>query len=62
MYVSGTTGDGCFSFDEFVEIASNMGKSSSNTAEEEEKELRDAFRVSEKTIIYFFFSFAESSY
>ncbi|XKL64680.1 hypothetical protein PGB90_004766 [Kerria lacca] len=41
-------GDGCFSFDEFVEIASNMDKTSSNTAEEEEKELRDAFRVFDK--------------
>ncbi|XP_065201322.1 neo-calmodulin-like isoform X2 [Planococcus citri] len=41
-------GDGCFSFDEFVEIVSNMGKCSANTAEEEEKELRDAFRVFDK--------------
>ena len=46
-----SAGDGCFSFDEFVEIVSNMGKTSSTTAEEEEKELRDAFRVSVYIII-----------
>lgn len=43
-------GDGCFSFDEFVEIVSNMGNPSTNTAEEEEKELRDAFRVSSSRV------------
>lgn len=41
-------GDGCFSFEEFVEIVSKKGKTSNNTAEEEEKELRDAFRVFDK--------------
>lgn len=39
-------GDGNFSFEEFVEIVSNMGATAEKTADEEEKELRDAFRVS----------------
>jgi len=38
-------GDGNFSFDEFVEIVSNMGATHEASADEEEKELRDAFRV-----------------
>lgn len=44
-------GDGSFSFEEFVEIVSNMGANSSDsapTADQEEKELRDAFRVFDK--------------
>lgn len=41
-------GDGCFSFEEFVEIVYNMGNTESSTKEEEEKELRDAFRVFDK--------------
>ncbi|XP_071448736.1 calmodulin-like [Hetaerina americana] len=41
-------GDGNFSFDEFVEIVSNMGTAADKTADEEEKELRDAFRVFDK--------------
>ncbi|XP_034236966.1 calmodulin-like [Thrips palmi] len=44
-------GDGCFSFEEFVEIVSNMGANSSDSApsaDQEEKELRDAFRVFDK--------------
>lgn len=41
-------GDGNFSFEEFVEIVSNMGATSVPTADEEEKELRDAFRVFDK--------------
>ncbi|XP_046385332.1 neo-calmodulin-like [Ischnura elegans] len=41
-------GDGSFSFDEFVEIVSNMGTAADKTADEEEKELRDAFRVFDK--------------
>lgn len=38
-------GDGYFSFEEFVEIVSNMGATAERTADQEEKELRDAFRV-----------------
>jgi hypothetical protein len=34
------------SFEEFVEIVSNMGAATDRTADQEEKELRDAFRVS----------------
>lgn len=54
-------GDGCFSFEEFVEIVSKKGKTSNNTAEEEEKELRDAFRVTisrsiEQICVKFFLS------
>jgi hypothetical protein len=43
------SGDGKFSFDEFVEIVSNMGDqgmAEATTKDQEEKELRDAFRVS----------------
>jgi Ca2+-binding EF-hand superfamily protein len=41
------SGDGNVSFEEFVEIVSNMGATTDRTADQEEKELRDAFRVSE---------------
>lgn len=42
-------GDGNVSFEEFVTILSNMGAAQEcNTAEEEEKELRDAFHVFDK--------------
>ncbi|XP_048505842.1 neo-calmodulin isoform X2 [Athalia rosae] len=43
-------GDGNVSFEEFVEIVSNMGGTSAEAATEdqEEKELRDAFRVFDK--------------
>ncbi|XP_054280754.1 calmodulin-beta-like isoform X2 [Macrosteles quadrilineatus] len=41
-------GDGYFSFEEFVEIVSNMGATAEKTADQEEKELRDAFRVFDK--------------
>jgi Ca2+-binding EF-hand superfamily protein len=41
-----TSGDGNVSFEEFVEIVSNMGATTERTADQEEKELRDAFRVS----------------
>jgi len=40
------SGDGNVSFEEFVEIVSNMGAATDRTADQEEKELRDAFRVS----------------
>jgi Ca2+-binding EF-hand superfamily protein len=40
------SGDGNVSFEEFVEIVSNMGATTDPTADQEEKELRDAFRVS----------------
>jgi calmodulin len=42
------SGDGKFSFDEFVEIVSNMNdqEQGTPTKDQEEKELRDAFRVS----------------
>uniref|UniRef100_A0A2S2QK31 Calmodulin-like protein 3 n=1 Tax=Sipha flava TaxID=143950 RepID=A0A2S2QK31_9HEMI len=38
-------GDGAFSFQEFVEIVYNMGGTAEKTADQEEKELRDAFKV-----------------
>ncbi|KAF4524270.1 hypothetical protein B566_EDAN012033 [Ephemera danica] len=46
-------GDGKFSFDEFVEIVSSMGGGPEGTSDvitqdQEEKELRDAFRVFDK--------------
>ncbi|RZF41227.1 hypothetical protein LSTR_LSTR011608 [Laodelphax striatellus] len=41
-------GDGYFSFEEFVEIVSNMGATTERTADQEEKELRDAFRIFDK--------------
>ncbi|XP_014206579.1 calmodulin-A-like [Copidosoma floridanum] len=46
-----TDGDGNVSFEEFVEIASNMGASASSSStdqNQEEQELRDAFRVFDK--------------
>ena len=42
------SGDGNVSFEEFVEIVSNMGAATDRTADQEEKELRDAFRVSKE--------------
>jgi hypothetical protein len=42
------SGDGNVSFEEFVEIVSNMGAAANRTADQEEKELRDAFRVGEE--------------
>lgn len=47
IYVCGVifAGDGAFSFQEFVEIVYNMGGTAEKTADQEEKELRDAFRV-----------------
>jgi hypothetical protein len=45
------SGDGKFSFDEFVEIVTNMndqGDQGTPTKDQEEKELRDAFRVFDK--------------
>lgn len=41
-------GDGNVSFEEFVDIMSNMTDTSSETADQEERELRDAFRVFDK--------------
>lgn len=46
------TGDGAFSFQEFVEIVYNMGGTAEKTADQEEKELRDAFRVRLNMIYY----------
>ncbi|GAV04400.1 hypothetical protein RvY_14684-2 [Ramazzottius varieornatus] len=43
-----SNGDGMFSFEEFVDIMSNMGAFDSSNPEDEEKELRDAFRVFDK--------------
>lgn len=41
-------GDGTFSFNEFVEIVFNMGGAGDRPAEDEEKELRDAFKIFDK--------------
>lgn len=38
-------GDGTFSFDEFVQLMYNMGGLSEISEEQEELELRDAFKV-----------------
>lgn len=38
-------GDGTFSFEEFVQVMANMGGISEQSAEDEEEELRQAFRV-----------------
>lgn len=43
------TGDGTFSFEEFVQVMANMGGLSENTEEDEEEELRQAFRVFDKS-------------
>ncbi|XP_052254017.1 calmodulin-A-like isoform X1 [Dreissena polymorpha] len=42
-------GDGTFSFEEFVQVMANMGGLSEHTEEDEEKELRQAFTVFDKT-------------
>jgi len=47
------TGDGAFSFQEFVEIVYNMGGTAEKTADQEEKELRDAFRVRLNMILFY---------
>ena len=39
-------GDGTFSFEEFVQVMANMGGISEQSEEDEEKELREAFKVS----------------
>ncbi|XP_069195022.1 uncharacterized protein [Procambarus clarkii] len=41
-------GDGTFSFNEFVEIVCNMGAGGERPPEDEEKELRDAFKIFDK--------------
>lgn len=41
-------GDGTFSFNEFVEIVCNMGAGGERPGEDEEKELRDAFKIFDK--------------
>lgn len=42
-------GDGTFSFDEFVQLMYNMGNLSEISEEQEEAELRDAFKVFDRT-------------
>ncbi|XP_025115371.1 calmodulin-A-like isoform X1 [Pomacea canaliculata] len=42
-------GDGTFSFEEFVQVMANMGGLNENSAEDEEEELRQAFRVFDKS-------------
>ncbi|KAL7643168.1 UNVERIFIED_CONTAM: hypothetical protein RMT77_006458 [Armadillidium vulgare] len=41
-------GDGTFSFNEFVDIVCNVGRPTERSVEDEEKELRDAFRIFDK--------------
>lgn len=43
--VACVAGDGTFSFNEFVEIVCNMGGHGDRSREDEERELRDAFKV-----------------
>lgn len=42
-------GDGSFSFEEFVQVMANVGGISENSEENEEEELRQAFRVFDKS-------------
>ncbi|XP_059140606.1 neo-calmodulin-like isoform X1 [Physella acuta] len=42
-------GDGTFSFEEFVQVMANVGGISENSEEDEEEELRQAFRVFDKS-------------
>ncbi|XP_076110387.1 neo-calmodulin-like isoform X1 [Mytilus galloprovincialis] len=42
-------GDGTFSFEEFVQVMANMGGISEQSEEDEEEELRQAFRVFDKS-------------
>jgi Ca2+-binding EF-hand superfamily protein len=39
------SGDGTFSFEEFVQVMANIGGISEQSVEDEEEELRQAFRV-----------------
>ncbi|CAL1547707.1 unnamed protein product [Lymnaea stagnalis] len=41
-------GDGTFSFEEFVQVMANVGGISENSEEDEEEELRQAFRIFDK--------------
>lgn len=50
------SGDGTVSFEEFVEIVSNIGDENSGTLadqDQEEQELRDAFRVSPLSFLFY---------
>ena len=47
-YVIIVIGDGTFSFEEFVQVMANMGGLSEQSEEDEEKELRQAFTVSQR--------------
>ncbi|ESO89750.1 hypothetical protein LOTGIDRAFT_192654 [Lottia gigantea] len=42
-------GDGLFSFEEFAQVMANMGGLNENSEEDEEEELRQAFRVFDKS-------------
>uniref|UniRef100_A0A0B6ZYL6 EF-hand domain-containing protein n=1 Tax=Arion vulgaris TaxID=1028688 RepID=A0A0B6ZYL6_9EUPU len=42
-------GDGTFSFEEFVQVMANVGGISENSQQDEEEELRQAFRVFDKS-------------
>lgn len=42
-------GDGTFSFEEFVQVMANMGGLNEQSEEDEEEELRQAFRVFDKS-------------
>ena len=42
-------GDGTFSFEEFVQVMANMGGLNEQLEEDEEEELRQAFRVFDKS-------------
>ena len=44
-------GDGTFSFEEFVQVMANMGGISEQSEEDEEKELREAFKVSREFLV-----------
>lgn len=45
------TGDGRFSFEEFIQFMENMGGITENKDGEDEEELRQAFKASIKSII-----------
>lgn len=49
LFITCCTGDGTFSFEEFVQVMANMGGLNENSAEDEEEELRQAFRVFDKS-------------
>ena len=53
IFTNSTKGDGEFSFDEFVQLMFNMGNLEEISPEQEEKDLKEAFKVTHLIIFLF---------